>query len=435
VEERNQGPASLGPDALHQLHDVGRTLVADLDLGAVVQAVVDAARRITGAAFGVFFHEVLDAAGDSSTHFALSGVPRSAFDGMPLPGRTQLFAPTFLGQHIVRHDDVTEAPTYGRTAPHHGLPAEHLPVRSYLAAPVLTAAGEVLGGLLLGHPDPGRFDAEDELLLEGIAGYASIAVVNARQHRAQTEIAHTLQHAMLPTVGFLEGVEVAVRYLPAARQAEVGGDWYDVLPLADGRLALTVGDVAGHSVIAAARMGVVRNALSVHVLREVDPGRSLFLLDEHLRATHQPGFVTAVQAVFDRERATVDVARAGHLPPLVVPAQGEPHFLDGNPSPPLGVGLLREPPPTVRVQLELGDTMVFYTDGLVERRRTPTDVTMSRVRDFVRNRPTRSAEDLCDELLAEFIGRDGGDDDVAMLAIRPLSLVPPTGHVAPAERR
>jgi hypothetical protein len=417
----------LADDARSRVHEVGRTLVSELDLGIVVQAVVDAARPMIGAAFGAFFYDVVDATGDASVRFALSGAPRSAFGGLALPHRTEVVVPTGR-ERTVRHDDVSDLPAPTRARSHLGLLPVDLPVRSCLATAVTSASDEVIGYLLLGHPEPGRFDRRDELLLEGIADYASIAVGNAREHRAQTEIAHTLQHALLPAVGFLEGVEVAVRYRPAARRAKVGGDWYDVLPLADGRLALTVGDVAGHNVVAAARMGTVRNSLSVHALREVDPGQALLLLDEHLRLTDQPGFVTVVHAVVDRATATVDVARAGHLPPLVVPAHGAPHYLDGDPAPPIGVGLLRAAPPTVRVELGLEDTMVFFTDGLVERRRTATDVMMGRMRDFVRDLGPTSAEDLCDRILAEFIGSSGGDDDVAMLAIRPLFLVPRPGY-------
>jgi serine phosphatase RsbU (regulator of sigma subunit) len=131
-----------------------------------------------------------------------------------------------------------------------------------------------------------------------------------------------------------------------------------------------------------------------------------------------------VQALFDPADASVHVARAGHLPPLVIPAHGAPHFVGGDPAPPIGVGLLREPPPTVRIQLGLMDTIMFFTDGLVERRRTPTDVTMTRLREFVGTLTTRTAQLLCDEVLARFVEAGGGDDDVAMLAIRPLFHVP-----------
>jgi hypothetical protein len=430
VVESGVGEVSsvLADEARRALDEVGRGFVADLDLDGVVQAVTDAATRMTRATMGVLFHSLTDARGESSTLFKLSGVPRSAFGGLDPPRSTPLLAPTFHGERTVRYDDVTTAPAYGREAPHHGIPEHHLPVRSYLAVPVVAPDGEVLGALLLGHPEPGQFTDQDQLLVEGIASYASIAMVNAREHRTQTEIAQTLQQALLPVIGFHEGVEVAVRYRPAARRAKVGGDWYDVLTLTDGRLALTVGDVAGHSVIAAARMGTVRNALSVHVLREIDPGRSLFALDEHLSVTGQPGFVTAVQAVFPAD-ASVELARAGHLPPLVVPARGKPYFLEGDPAPPIGVGLLRSPPPTVRVDLELTDTMVFFTDGLVERRRIPTHVMLTRLREFVESRPPGSAAELCDDVLAQFVGEGGGDDDVAMLAIRPLFHVPLAGRI------
>ncbi len=425
---------ALAIESLRAVQDAGRGFVADLDLARVVQAVADAATRMTRAAYGAFFYRLTDSSGASFTHYTLSGVPLATFEGFSMPRSTEVFGPTFNGERTVRYDDVTSAPGYGRNVPHQGTPTGHPPVRSYLAVPVVAHHGEVVGSLFLGHPEPGRFDDHDELLVRELAGYASIAVVNAREHRAEKEIAQTLQQALLPPIGFHEGVEVAVRYRPAAKRARVGGDWYDVLTLDDGRLALTVGDVAGHSVIAAARMGTVRNALSVHVLRELDPGRSLLALDEHLAVTGQPGFVTAVQALFDPADASVELARAGHLPPLVVPAEGEPYFVDGDPAPPIGVGLLHQAPPTARVQLGLLDTIVFYTDGLVERRRTPTDVMMARLREFAGTVDRTSAERLCDEVLAQFVDQGGGDDDVAMLAVRPLFHVPPIGGAGRAGR-
>jgi hypothetical protein len=411
-----EAAAVLSGDAVRALLDAGRSVVAELDRDRVARTSVDAARTLTGATFGVLFYDRAGGSGGSFTRRALSGLRREAFEGLAPPRATGILAPTFRGLATVLDGDVTTVPPQ--------LPEGEVEVRSCLATPIVGPDGEVLGALVLGHPKPGHFAAQDELLIEGIAGLASVAMANAREYRAQSEIAQALQRAMLPAIGFHEGVEVAVRYRPAARRAQVGGDWYDVLPLADGRLALTVGDVAGHNVTAAARMGVVRNALSVHVLREVDPGRSLLALEDHLVGTGQKGFVTVVQALFDPADASVAIARAGHLPPLLVPAHGVPRFVGSDPSPPVGVGLLRQAPETQRVQLELGDTILFFTDGLVEQRLTATDVRMTRLRALVGTLGETSAEQLCDEILDRFVGPGGADDDVAMLALRPLFHVP-----------
>src|SRR5262249_17684471 len=126
---------------------VGIDLAANLDLDQLVQAITDAGTQLAGAQFGAFFYNVLDEHGESYMLYTLSGVSRDAFSRFPMPRNTEVFAPTFAGQGVVRSDDITHDPRYGRSAPHYGMPAGHLPVRSYLAVPVKSRSGEVLGGL------------------------------------------------------------------------------------------------------------------------------------------------------------------------------------------------------------------------------------------------------------------------------------------------
>ncbi|MDR5856483.1 response regulator [Caballeronia sp. LZ050] len=175
---------------LEVLNRVGTTVAAELDLSRVVQVVTDAATELTAAAFGSFFYNVLDDEGGSYTLYALSGVPKEKFAEFPMPRNTAVFAPTFGGHGMVRSDDITKDPRYGHNAPHFGMPKGHLPVRSYLAAPVVSRTGEVLGGLFFGHPEPGMFTDRAERIVSGIAAQAAIAIDNARLFRAaQTEIA------------------------------------------------------------------------------------------------------------------------------------------------------------------------------------------------------------------------------------------------------
>ena len=162
------------------LYRIGVVLSSELDLQKIVQAVTDAATTIIGAQFGAFFYNVLDASGASYMLYTLSGVPREAFEGFPMPRATDVFGPTFRGEGVVRLDDVTRDPRYGKNAPHHGMPADHLPVRSYLAAPVFSRSGDVLGGLFFGHATPGIFDERAERVVVGIAAQAAIAMDNAR---------------------------------------------------------------------------------------------------------------------------------------------------------------------------------------------------------------------------------------------------------------
>ncbi|MCU1325934.1 MAG: histidine kinase, partial [Bryobacterales bacterium] len=176
--------------ALQIINKVGAAIAAKLDVAEVVQIVTDAGVELTGAGFGAFFYNVLNDEGESYTLYALSGVPREAFSKFPMPRNTAIFAPTFTGKGIVRSDDILKDPRYGHNAPHKGMPEGHLPVRSYLAVPVHSRSGEVLGGLFFGHPQPGVFGPRAEKLMTGLAGQASIAIDNARLFdAAQKEIA------------------------------------------------------------------------------------------------------------------------------------------------------------------------------------------------------------------------------------------------------
>ena len=158
---------------------------------------------------------------------------------------------------------MTTEPTYGNMEPHFGMPQGHPSVRSYLAVPVIARSGEVLGGLFFGHAEVAQFTAADEQLVEGLAGYAAVATMNARQYGQEHSISSILQRALLPAPPAVEFAEVAVRYRPAAVGAEVGGDWYDVIPLGSGDdIVLTVGDVAGHDISAAAFMGTARSSVA-----------------------------------------------------------------------------------------------------------------------------------------------------------------------------
>ena len=162
------------------LNNVGTIVASDLDRDTVVQAVTDAATELTQAAFGAFFYNVVNDAGESYTLYTISGVPREAFSKFPMPRNTEVFEPTFKGTGVVRSPDITKDPRYGHNPPHHGMPRGHLPVRSYLAVPVKGRSGEVIGGLFFGHSEVGRFSEHHERLAVGVGAWASVALENAR---------------------------------------------------------------------------------------------------------------------------------------------------------------------------------------------------------------------------------------------------------------
>ncbi|HEU4507176.1 MAG TPA: PAS domain S-box protein, partial [Pyrinomonadaceae bacterium] len=171
-------------EALRTLNEMGQLISAELDLHKTVQAVTDAATTLTGAHFGSFFYNVLNEEGASYMLFTIAGVPHEAFAHFPMPRATDLFGPTFRGEGIVRIDDVKLDPRYGRNSPYYGMPDGHLPVTSYMAVPVVSRSGEVLGGLFFGHPEPGVFTERDEATVAGLASQAAVAMDNARLYEA-----------------------------------------------------------------------------------------------------------------------------------------------------------------------------------------------------------------------------------------------------------
>ena len=167
-------------EVVETVNRIGRVLSAELDLQKLVQAVTDAATELCDAHFGSFFYNVLDERGASFMLYTLSGVPREAFAHFPMPRATDLFGPTFRGEGTVRCDDVRLDPRYGKNSPYYGMPKGHPPVTSYLAVPVISRTGEVLGGLFFGHSEAGIFTEREARIVEGLAAQTAVAMDNAR---------------------------------------------------------------------------------------------------------------------------------------------------------------------------------------------------------------------------------------------------------------
>jgi PAS domain S-box-containing protein len=286
------------------LNSVGRLLAAELDFQKLVQTVTDAGTALCGAASGAFFHNAEDPAAASYTLFTLSGARREAFASFPQPRATLLFEPTFTGAGIVRCDDVTQDPRYGKLAPHHGLPPGHLPVRSYLAVPVTSRTGAVLGGLFFGHPEPGRFTERHERMVGGLAAQAAIAMDNARlfeaaekarvaaeeANRAKDEFLATMSHELRTPLNAVLGwarmlragqvgpgqaahaLEVIERNAHA--QAQLVEDILDVSRIITGKLRLVVAPVDLAAVIEAALAVVLLSAQAkgIELQTTIDPG-------------------------------------------------------------------------------------------------------------------------------------------------------------------
>jgi PAS domain S-box-containing protein len=185
---------------IETLYRVAQAVAQVDDLHEIVQLVTDETTAITGAQFGAFFYNVVARDGEKLSLYTISGVPRERFERFPMPRATHIFRPTYEGTENVRLDDVRADPRFGRNPPYNGMPEGHLPVRSYLAVPVFSPDGSVVGGLFFGHPDVGVFSPEHERIASGIATQAGTAIEKARllasERDARAE-AETRAHAAL----------------------------------------------------------------------------------------------------------------------------------------------------------------------------------------------------------------------------------------------
>jgi PAS domain S-box-containing protein len=242
---------------------------------------------------------------------------------------------------------------------------------------------------------------------------ARLREVYEREHT----IAETLQRSLLPErLPRIEGLEIAARYLPAGHGAAVGGDWYDALERADGRVALVVGDVVGHGLRAAAIMGQLRNAFRAYGLSEVSPAEVMARVNRLVMSGEEEAMATALYLVLDRETGEVSFASAGHPPPLVLSSDG-PRFLEGGRAVPVGAadpGIFRE----ANAVLPPGASLLLYTDGLVERRDIPLEERMDVLAEAAGN-GEGGLEGLCDSVLSAVLGEHVPTDDIALLAVRP----------------
>ena len=295
----------------------------------------------------------------------------------------------------------------------------------------LIARGVTLGFLACSrYQGYRRFDAYDTEIGMEFASRAAIFIDNARRYSRERATALTLQRSLLPTgLSAPSSVEVRHRYLPGSKMIEVGGDWYESITLPGGRVALVVGDVAGHGVRAAVTMGRLRTAIRTLARLELPPAETLQQLDElmHDLGQREPHFATCVYAVFDAVSGRCEVASAGHLPPLLVSPDGKSEFLDVSPSPPLGIG--SGPVQTRTFKIRDGSLLVLYTDGLVERRDADIDEGLTRLREtFGPGSTSRPLEELCKATLAG-VYADHQRDDIAVLVAR-LHRLAPDQHVA-----
>ena len=294
-----------------------------------------------------------------------------------------------------------------------GVPAQHNVSR--LAAVRLEAAGTVRGAVVVSDDVTRTWSDKDRAVLEALVAQGGPALARAREHAQEHQAVEVLQRSLLPSeLRVPPGLSIAARYVPGDSHVRVGGDWYDCLSLPDGRVVLTVGDVMGKGVQAATVMGVLRQ--SVRVLAALDPSPAAVLtrLDEIGIELGDRAFATVVYVLWDPATRTATVARAGHLPPLLIGPDGRASTVEGALSTPVGLRL--GPRTESAVEVPPGSHLLLYTDGLVESRGT-------RLRDGIQEvlataRAGVMAGQTLDQIAESLLTMSAREDDVALLVIQ-----------------
>jgi CheY-like chemotaxis protein/anti-sigma regulatory factor (Ser/Thr protein kinase) len=308
--------------------------------------------------------------------------------------------------------------------PGHTEELRQLGVASAAVLPLAAADGEVIGGLLMGWRLELAFDAGFVTALEGFAQSVSRAVERVQGYEMQRELATGFQLALLGVEVTTTAAVVRTRYRAADRAVEVGGDWYDAVELADGRLAVGVGDVVGRGLPAAAAMSQLRAGLAAVLLQSGDPAESLDALERFARGVHGATCTTAAVAVLDTVASSVTYHCAGHPYPVFVSPAGEVALLSSGRSWPLLAGPPQRRRRPADVAFPPGSTLLLYTDGLVERRGESLEDGLQRLCDSVRSRWNHPLSLLEGELVAELVEALGASDDLALVGVRRCGAVP-----------
>jgi PAS domain S-box-containing protein len=289
--------------------------------------------------------------------------------------------------------------------------------RALMATP-LFVSGEVAGVLEVGLCSSRRWDADEESLLGLMADRAGFAIANAQAYERELGTVEMFQHSLLLKPEDLpqpDGLRIWAKYESGGA---VGGDWYDALELGGGRIAVALGDVVGHGLGAAALMAQLRHATRAYALEGHSPAGVLDRLDGLVRSLDGGQMATLLYLVVEPDRASVRLASAGHVPPLVIGPDGQPEYLDSSRDPPLGVF---ESASHSETELELvpGSTLVLYTDGLVEQRGVSIDAGLDALRAAARD-PGEDPEALCERLVKRMLDVHDSQDDIAVLVLRAL---------------
>ena len=288
-------------------------------------------------------------------------------------------------------------------------------VHTFMAVPLI-ARGVTLGAAGFAraeHPEP--YGDADVRLASDLVSRAAVHIDNARLYTREHTTAVTLQRSLLPRhVPQVTGLQIAHRYQPASQTAEVGGDWFDVIPLKGGQVALVVGDVTGHGIHAAAIMGQLRTTTAALARLGHPPEEIMGQLSDLVAEHGEEAGATCLYALYDPASRRCRLTSAGHLPPALRHPGGRVEFIDVPGGVMLGAGPSRYP--ATDTELSPGSVLALYTDGLIEHPGQDIGAGMSHLARTLAASPARSPDDLCDSVLAS-LGA-GARDDIALLLAR-----------------
>ncbi|MEU5442095.1 GAF domain-containing SpoIIE family protein phosphatase [Streptomyces griseofuscus] len=400
-------------DRLQGLLDAVVAITRENELPSALYRIVTTAMDLVGARYGAL--GVLAPSGDELEQFITAGLTeeeRAALAGTDFPHGRGVLGQLIHHPEPLRVDDIAAHPASV------GFPPNH-PYMGTLLGVAVSVRGEIYGDLYLSERQDGEpFDADDESVVIALAGAAGIAIENVRLFERVREGAEQFQRLLLPTLPDLRPFTAAAVYRPAAEPSQLGGDWYDAIPLPGNVVAVVIGDVVGHDLPAAAAMASTRNMLRALLFdRSSAPGTILSQLDHTLQAITENPITTTTLARIEPDEGgwRLSWSTAGHVPHLLL-APGRPaEYLFADPGLPLGVdpGL---PRPDHSCLVPPGATVVFFTDGLVEHPDHPIDQSLAELTELATEYASLPLDDFV-QALADHHPSDG-HDDMAVLALR-----------------
>ena len=403
------GRPSSPEDALRELQRISDAALASLSMHDLLRELLERIAGILGTDTAAFL--LLDEVAGDLVAQAAKGIEEEVEQGVRIPMGRGFAGRIAAERRAVRIEDVDHADILNPILREKG-------IRSLLGVPLLVE-GRVIGVLHVGSLVRRHFDEREADLLQLAADRAAIAIEHARLH-AQRHVVEAMQRSMLPAaLPVIPGIQFTATYRPAAIDARVGGDWYDVFEIGRGRIALVIGDVVGRGVEAGALMAQVRTALRAYALEGHPPAEVMELLNRLFAAVRPTKLTTLVLLVLDPEHGELRLVSAGHLPPIVVGPDGVGRLLDVEGDPPVGAfraAIYHEH----RMPLAPGSRVVLVTDGAAEVRGEPLDAGLGRLLAMSEQEPDAHA--LCSAITAGAVTGGPSDDDVAVLIADVLPL-------------